>query len=55
MKRNKSDILILLILLLGSVVMLYPFLYMIFSSFKFNEEIVRVPPTFLPEVFTMDN
>lgn len=55
MKRNKSDILILIVLLLGSVVMLYPFLYMIFSSFKFNEEIVRVPPTFLPEVFTMDN
>ena len=55
MKNRKSDILILIILLLGSVVMLYPILYMIFSSFKFNEEIVRVPPTFLPEVFTMDN
>ena len=33
----------LLILLLGSCVMLYPFVYMILSSFKFNPEILRTP------------
>ena len=45
----------LLILLLGACVMLYPFVYMILSSFKFNPEILRTPPTFFPENFTTDN
>ena len=36
-------------LCLGSAIMLYPFIYMILSSFKENQEIIRIPPTFLPE------
>ena len=47
--------LILLVLSLGAVVMFYPFAYMILSSFKFNPEIVKMPPTFFPETPTLSN
>ncbi len=47
--------LILLVLSLGAVVMFYPFAYMILSSFKFNPEIVQMPPTFFPETPTLSN
>ena len=39
----------------GQVVMFYPFAYMILSSFKFNPEIVQMPPTFFPETPTLSN
>ena len=45
----------LLILCIGACVMLYPFIYMILSSFKLNAEIIRTPPTFFPETFTWSN
>ena len=54
-KITFSLILKLLILCAGACVMLYPFAYMILSSFKFNSEIIRNPPTFFPETFTWDN
>lgn len=34
---------------------LLPFLMMILSSFKTNLEVLRVPPTFFPETFTLEN
>ena len=49
------NVLILLVLCIGALVMLYPFLYMILSSFKFNQEIIRLPPTFLPAAPTLSN
>jgi multiple sugar transport system permease protein len=42
-------------LTLGLTVTLLPFIMMIFSSFKTNVEVLRVPPTFWPEHFTLDN
>jgi multiple sugar transport system permease protein len=42
-------------LTLGLSVTLLPFVMMIFSSFKTNVEVLRVPPTFWPEHFTLDN
>jgi multiple sugar transport system permease protein len=42
-------------LTLGLSVTLLPFIMMIFSSFKTNVEVLRVPPTFWPEHFTLDN
>jgi len=43
------------LLTLGLLFTLLPFLMMIASSFKTNVEVLRVPPTFLPETPTLDN
>ncbi len=43
------------LLSLGLSFTVLPFLMMIFSSFKTNVEVLRVPPTFLPERFTLEN
>lgn len=40
-------------LLLLSLVMLYPFLWMILSSFKTTSEVVAIPPTFFPQNFSL--
>jgi multiple sugar transport system permease protein len=50
-----SRFLLYFALTLGLSVTLLPFLMMIFSSFKTNLEVLRVPPTFLPETFTIEN
>jgi len=42
-------------LTLGLSVTLLPFIMMILSSFKTNLEVLRVPPTFWPENFTLEN
>lgn len=42
-------------LTLGLSFTLLPFLMMILSSFKTNVEVLRVPPTFWPETFTLEN
>ncbi|OGO14608.1 MAG: ABC transporter permease [Chloroflexi bacterium RBG_13_68_17] len=43
------------LLTLGLSLTLLPFLMMILSSFKTNLEVLRVPPTFFPERFTLEN
>ena len=43
------------ILGLGLLVTLVPFIYVILSSFKTSIEIIRVPPTLLPEQWTLQN
>lgn len=53
--KKLSDIFMVIFLCLGSVIMLYPFIYMILSSFKENQEIIRIPPTFLPEKPTFEH
>jgi multiple sugar transport system permease protein len=43
------------LLLGGLVLVLGPFVWMLLSSFKPQSELVRVPPTWLPETWTIDN
>ena len=43
------------VLLIGLVFVIGPFLWMLLSSFKPQSELVRVPPTWLPETWTIDN
>lgn len=45
--------LIHLVLMLGVFLMLFPFLWMVLTSFKSNVEAVAVPPTFLPQEWTL--
>jgi multiple sugar transport system permease protein len=53
--KSFSRLLIYLILTLGLVFTLLPFIMMILSSFKTNLENLRIPPTFWPEKFTLEN
>ncbi len=43
------------LLILGLVIMLGPFWWMIISSLKHSRELLQVPPTFWPKVPTLDN
>jgi multiple sugar transport system permease protein len=53
--RLFSRLMIFLVLTIGLSFTLLPFLMMILSSFKTNLENLRVPPTFWPELFTLEN
>jgi len=44
-----------LIILLGAIVMIFPFVWMISTSFKPAPETVAFPPTFFPKNFTWSN
>lgn len=53
--KNFNRFLIYFILTLGLSLTLLPFIMMILSSFKTNLENLRVPPTFWPQNFTLEN
>jgi multiple sugar transport system permease protein len=44
-----------LIVTLAALSMLFPFLWMVLTSFKLRGEIVSFPPTFLPKTWTLEN
>jgi multiple sugar transport system permease protein len=47
-------IIISVALALGAGAMLYPFLWMVFSAFKTVPDVLRIPHTLLPEVWTVE-
>lgn len=49
-KKNKiSTVLIYIALIIGSLIMIFPFIWMILTAFKTNAEVLQVPPTILPK------
>lgn len=42
------------ILILGVIVMLFPFIWMLLCSFKSNIEVIQIPPTFFPMEWVAD-
>ena len=56
LSRKKSNYtwLVYTVLILGVFVTLFPFIWMILSSFKSNVETMQVPPTILPKAWVMD-
>ena len=48
-KAKLNHFFVHLVLLAGIIVVVFPFLWMIFTSFKTNGEAMRIPPTVLPE------
>jgi multiple sugar transport system permease protein len=48
-------IVIYLILIIGSLVAMLPFIWMILASFKTGAEVRQIPPTFLPQEWTLEN
>ena len=55
MKSSKtSKYLSYLFLILGSVIMIFPFLWMFLTSFKTVPESMSIPATILPSAFRLD-
>ncbi len=54
-RRYLNRGLIYTVMTLGSVVMLFPFVWMILSSFKLPGQIIRYPPVWIPNPWTLAN
>lgn len=54
-KISFSHILVYIILSLGSIIMLFPFVWMILTSFKTQAEAIRIPIQFFPSSFRIAN
>lgn len=56
MKKEKISLFILkIVLYIGGLIMLLPFLWLMFSTFKNSQEITAVPATFFPRKWTFEN
>lgn len=47
-------VVIYIVLMIGVFTMLFPFIWMLLSSFKSNIEVIQVPPTFFPANWVLD-
>lgn len=47
--------LLYIILIIGAITMLLPFIWLVLSTLKTNNEINAVPPTFFPKEWTLEN
>ncbi|MDY0289009.1 MAG: carbohydrate ABC transporter permease [Sphaerochaeta sp.] len=54
-KRKHTNILILLFLLVGSLAMIFPFVWMLLSSFKTVGDVYAYPPKWLPSSWNFSN
>lgn len=54
MKNKKQNIIVIIVLTLGSLLMLFPFFWMISTSLKTIGEANAYPPTLIPEEVTFD-
>ena len=53
--RNTNRILVYAVLGAGAILMIFPFLWMLLTSFKSAGESVQIPPTILPKHWLADN
>ena len=54
-KTKTKNIILFIVLCLGSLFVVVPFVWMILSSFKSIDEFYLMPPKILPREFSMDN
>ncbi|MBQ1826965.1 MAG: carbohydrate ABC transporter permease [Erysipelotrichaceae bacterium] len=54
-KLNFGKLITYILLSIGALVMIFPFVWMFLSSFKTWLECIRIPPTWLPENPTLEN
>lgn len=47
-KKNMTTLLTYIALIIGSIIMIFPFVWMLLTSFKTNAEVMQIPPTILP-------
>lgn len=57
MKKSKkiSTTLVYIALIIGSVIMIFPFVWMILTAFKTNAEVMQIPPTILPSSWNLSS
>ena len=55
LSKNKGKILTHVILIIGAVIMILPFLWMLLTSVKTLTESVQIPPKIFPELIRWDN
>lgn len=55
MARRFTISLSMLVLSIGAIFMLLPFMWMILASFKSLAEVMRIPPSILPEQLSLEN
>lgn len=54
-KAKINHLIVHLILLAGTIIVVFPFLWMILTSFKTNGESMQIPPTILPTEWVTDS
>lgn len=54
-RRSAGYYLILVLMSIGAVIMLFPTIWMLLCSFKTQNEMYQLPPTFLPNQWNLDN
>ena len=54
-KKSAATAVTYVALILGSIVMIFPFVWMLLTSFKTNAEVMKIPPTILPEHWNFDS
>lgn len=55
-KKIKIDkLMVITILAIGGILMITPFIWMILTSLKMEREAILIPPTFLPQIPTLEN
>ena len=54
-RPDKGKTLTHAVLILGSFIMLFPFVWMLLTSLKTNEESLRIPPTLFPETLNWES
>lgn len=53
--RKKYNIAVFIILLIGVAAMIFPFIWMVLSSFKDSTDVYAYPPKWIPSHFNFDN
>ena len=53
-KAKLNHLIVHLILLAGTIIVVFPFLWMILTSFKTNGEAMQIPPTIIPTAWVTD-
>lgn len=54
-KKNMTSVIMYIALGIGSLIMIFPFVWMLLTAFKTNAEVMKIPPTILPSQWNMDS
>lgn len=54
-KQGMSTLLTYVALIIGAVIMIFPFIWMLLTAFKTNAEVMQITPTILPSNWNMDS
>ena len=55
MQLNPGKVVVYILLIMGSLIAMMPFIWMVLGAFKTGAELRQIPPTFWPADWTFDN